>query len=128
MGTRVQLPPPPNFSSRTAPTKNLPRHSPRPAGDDWPKDKAEAKSPRRLYLQKSRHTPPYRYDYILQSDAHPTRHNTGQTDDLRSRLAKHNEGGNPNTSDFRPWHPSRRRPRPRRQLRTLPHDLLWPRL
>jgi predicted GIY-YIG superfamily endonuclease len=47
--------------------------------------------------------PPYHYVYILQSESHPTHHYTGQTDDLRSRLSKHNEGGNPNTADFRPW-------------------------
>jgi putative endonuclease len=47
--------------------------------------------------------PTYHYVYILKSDSHPTHHDTGLTDDLRSRLSKHNEGGTPDTSDFRPW-------------------------
>jgi len=45
----------------------------------------------------------YHYVYILQSIPDPSRHYTGLTTDLRSRLAKHNEGGNPHTADFRPW-------------------------
>jgi len=45
----------------------------------------------------------HHYVYILQSIPDPTRHYTGLTTDLRSRLAKHNEGGNPHTADFRPW-------------------------
>ena len=47
--------------------------------------------------------PPYHYVYTLQSLAHPTRFYIGLTTDLTSRLAKHNEGGNPHTIDHRPW-------------------------
>jgi putative endonuclease len=45
----------------------------------------------------------YHYVYILQSEPAPTHFYTGLTADLRSRLAKHNEGGNPHTADDRPW-------------------------
>ena len=45
----------------------------------------------------------YHYVYLLQSIPDPARHYTGLTTDLRSRLLKHNEGGNPHTADHRPW-------------------------
>jgi len=44
-----------------------------------------------------------KYVYILQSIDEPDRHYTGITDDLKSRLAKHNAGGVAHTSKFRPW-------------------------
>lgn len=44
-----------------------------------------------------------KYVYILQCIAEPERYYTGITDDLRARLAKHNKGGVPHTSKFRPW-------------------------
>jgi len=43
------------------------------------------------------------YVYLLQSLSRPDQRYTGLTDDLRSRLAKHNEGGVPHTSKFVPW-------------------------
>jgi putative endonuclease len=45
----------------------------------------------------------FHYVYILQSDQNPSRFYIGQTEDLRTRLAKHNEGGTPHTADHRPW-------------------------
>ena len=43
------------------------------------------------------------YVYILESVEAPKHHYVGVTDDLRSRLQKHNEGDVPHTSKFRPW-------------------------
>jgi predicted GIY-YIG superfamily endonuclease len=45
----------------------------------------------------------YSYVYILESVDHPDRHYTGLTDDLSSRLSKHNAGSVPHTSKYRPW-------------------------
>lgn len=45
----------------------------------------------------------FHYVYILQSESIPAHYYTGVTDNLRARLAKHNEGGNPHTADHRPW-------------------------
>ena len=45
----------------------------------------------------------YTYVYILQSERDPSRHYTGMTGDLRSRLQKHNRGEVPHTSKYRPW-------------------------
>ncbi len=47
--------------------------------------------------------PPFHYVYLLQSERFPDRHYTGLTTDLQSRLAKHNEGGNPHTAAHAPW-------------------------
>jgi predicted GIY-YIG superfamily endonuclease len=46
----------------------------------------------------------FHYVYVLVSQRDPTVHYTGLTDDLRTRLAKHNAGGCPHTAKFRPWH------------------------
>ena len=43
------------------------------------------------------------YVYLLQSQSHPARRYTGLTSDLKARLTKHNEGGVPHTSQYRPW-------------------------
>jgi len=43
------------------------------------------------------------YVYILQSINFPDRHYTGFTEDLLSRLEKHNSGQCPHTSKFKPW-------------------------
>ncbi|MBK9170530.1 MAG: GIY-YIG nuclease family protein [Bryobacterales bacterium] len=43
------------------------------------------------------------YVYFLQSQSHPGQRYIGLTSDLKARLAKHNEGGVPHTSKFRPW-------------------------
>lgn len=43
------------------------------------------------------------YVYLLQSQSHPDQRYIGLTSDLKARLAKHNEGGVPHTSKFRPW-------------------------
>ena len=46
---------------------------------------------------------PFHYVYILRSASHPEQTYVGLTDDLKARLAKHNEGGSSHTSKFRPW-------------------------
>jgi predicted GIY-YIG superfamily endonuclease len=43
------------------------------------------------------------YVYLLQSLADPAQRYTGLTDDLKARLAKHNQGGVPHTAKFKPW-------------------------
>jgi predicted GIY-YIG superfamily endonuclease len=43
------------------------------------------------------------YVYILQSEADERRFYSGFTEDLKSRLQKHNDGGAPHTAKFRPW-------------------------
>ena len=44
-----------------------------------------------------------KYVYLIRSICHPDQRYTGLTDDLRNRLAKHNEGGSPHTSKYKPW-------------------------
>ncbi len=43
------------------------------------------------------------YVYILQSQANPPHFYTGFTENLDSRLAHHNSGGDPHTATYRPW-------------------------
>jgi putative endonuclease len=43
------------------------------------------------------------YVYLLQSLSHPDQRYVGLTGDLKARLNKHNEGGAPHTSKFKPW-------------------------
>ena len=43
------------------------------------------------------------YVYLLQSQFRQEQHYIGLTSDLKSRIAKHNEGGVPHTSKFRTW-------------------------
>jgi predicted GIY-YIG superfamily endonuclease len=43
------------------------------------------------------------YVYILQSIDFPENHYTGLTEDLQSRLKKHNAGEVPHTSKIKPW-------------------------
>ncbi len=43
------------------------------------------------------------YVYLIQSQSHPSQRYIGLTSDLKSRLAKHDEGGSPHTAKFRPW-------------------------
>ncbi len=45
----------------------------------------------------------YYYVYILQSKRTPTKYYTGYTEKLKERLTKHNEGGSPYTSQYKPW-------------------------
>jgi predicted GIY-YIG superfamily endonuclease len=45
----------------------------------------------------------FHYVYILSSQAEPSRHYTGLTEDLESRLKAHNAGQVPYTSKYRPW-------------------------
>jgi putative endonuclease len=45
----------------------------------------------------------HHYAYILSSLADASRHYTGYTADLQSRLNKHNAGSVAHTSDLRPW-------------------------
>jgi putative endonuclease len=44
-----------------------------------------------------------KYVYVLRSIVCPDRHYTGVTEDLRTRLAKHNAGEVPHTSKYKPW-------------------------
>ena len=46
---------------------------------------------------------PFTYVYILQSEVNPERFYTGLTKDLRERMKRHNAGGIPRTSKWRPW-------------------------
>lgn len=43
------------------------------------------------------------YVYILRSERFPTDHYVSLTDDLKSRLINHNEGGVQTTAKNRPW-------------------------
>ena len=43
------------------------------------------------------------YAYILQSESDPPHFYTGFTENLESRLAHHNSGGDPHTTKYRPW-------------------------
>jgi predicted GIY-YIG superfamily endonuclease len=43
------------------------------------------------------------YVYILQSIGEPGRYYVGATEDLRSRLQRHNAGQVPHTSKYMPW-------------------------
>ena len=43
------------------------------------------------------------YVYTLQSEAEPPHFYTGFTENLQTRLAHHNSGGNPHTAKYRPW-------------------------
>jgi predicted GIY-YIG superfamily endonuclease len=45
----------------------------------------------------------YFYVYILESISNPEHYYIGCTEDLKERLAKHNEGGCTHTKKFRPW-------------------------
>jgi len=42
------------------------------------------------------------YVYLLRSIKFPDQTYTGLTDDLKSRLEKHNQGGSPHTAKFKP--------------------------
>lgn len=41
--------------------------------------------------------------YLIQSINHPNQRYIGITDDVKARLTKHNEGGSPHTSKYKPW-------------------------
>ena len=41
--------------------------------------------------------------YLIQSISHRTQRYIGLASDVEARLAKHNEGGSPHTSKYRPW-------------------------
>jgi len=43
------------------------------------------------------------YVYLLRSRDHPEQTYIGLTADLKTRLAKHNEGGSPHTAKHKPW-------------------------
>jgi len=45
----------------------------------------------------------FHYVYILQSEKDERRFYVGLTEELKARLSKHNAGGVPHTSKFRPW-------------------------
>ncbi len=44
------------------------------------------------------------YVYILQSAMQDSQFHIGLTDDLKTRLRKHNAGEVPHTAKFKPWH------------------------
>jgi predicted GIY-YIG superfamily endonuclease len=44
------------------------------------------------------------YTYILRNESTPPRFYVGLTDDLATRLKKHNNGDVSHTAKFRPWH------------------------
>ncbi|MFO7820459.1 MAG: GIY-YIG nuclease family protein [Lentisphaeria bacterium] len=44
------------------------------------------------------------YVYLLRSESEPAQTYIGVTADLKTRLRKHNEGGCPHTSKYKPWH------------------------
>ena len=46
---------------------------------------------------------PMFYVYLLRSESHTSQVYTGYTEDLRQRLAEHNSGKSPHTSQYRPW-------------------------
>jgi len=43
------------------------------------------------------------YVYLIRSDVYPEQTYIGLTADLKARLNKHNEGGSPHTSKYKPW-------------------------
>lgn len=43
------------------------------------------------------------YVYLLRSQSQEDQRYVGLTSDLKARLQKHNEGGVPHTSKYRPW-------------------------
>jgi len=44
------------------------------------------------------------YVYILQSELEVKHFYVGRTEDLRTRIKKHNAGEVPHTAKFKPWH------------------------
>lgn len=44
-----------------------------------------------------------KYVYLIQSISYADQRYIGLTSDLKARLAKHNEGGSPHTSKYKPW-------------------------
>jgi len=47
---------------------------------------------------------PHHYVYLLTSLTDPDRHYTGCSTNLLTRLQSHNNGQNPHTAKYRPWH------------------------
>ncbi|NOX98549.1 MAG: GIY-YIG nuclease family protein [Verrucomicrobia bacterium] len=43
------------------------------------------------------------YVYLIRSHNCPDQTYIGLTSDLKARIAKHNEGGSPHTSNYKPW-------------------------
>lgn len=44
-----------------------------------------------------------KYVYLIRSLPHPDQHYIGLTGNLDNRLKKHNDGGSPHTSKYKPW-------------------------
>ncbi|MAF50085.1 MAG: excinuclease ABC subunit C [Rhodospirillaceae bacterium] len=44
-----------------------------------------------------------KYVYLLRSESQPDQTYVGMTSDLKARIDKHNSGGSPHTSKFKPW-------------------------
>ncbi len=47
--------------------------------------------------------PDMRYVYMLRSQEHPDQTYIGVTENIKARFEKHNSGGSPHTSQYRPW-------------------------
>jgi len=43
------------------------------------------------------------HTYIIRSEKFPNQRYIGSTNNIQLRLHKHNEGGSPHTSKYRPW-------------------------
>ena len=56
-----------------------------------------------IYIKYRRNTHPLHYVYLLRSLTHPDKTYIGLTEDLNARIKKHNEGGSPHTSKYKPW-------------------------
>jgi len=44
-----------------------------------------------------------KYVYLIESVSHPGKRCVGSSTDFRQRLAEHNAGKSPHTSEYRPW-------------------------
>ena len=58
---------------------------------------------RKRILERFQSMPNFHYVYILVDEATGTHFYIGSTEDLKSRLAKHNKGDVPHTAKFCPW-------------------------
>ena len=43
------------------------------------------------------------YVYLIRSQSHHEQRYIGFTENLNARITKHNEGGSPHTSKYKPW-------------------------
>ena len=105
---------PPSFARRSRATDGKPSFSASEASEkderrqEYPQGKDVLHSAQRVGGPASRPFPWAKvvimfYTYILRSLSHPTERYIGSTEDLKSRLIKHNKGDVPHTSEFTPW-------------------------